>query len=93
MLLLLIRDMDEARSILKECGEFIGQATSTVPRSVKIAQSGRVGGAANGTEPSSNDKEESMEVSDGSGPKVRLMKSRVVFATHEKWMYDGISYC
>ncbi len=68
------RDMDEARSILKECGEFIGQATSTVPRSIKIAQSGRVGGAASGSDGTlvpSNDKDEPMKVSDDSAPKVR----------------------
>lgn len=31
------RDMDEAGSILKDCGELIAQATSTIPRSMKVA--------------------------------------------------------
>ena len=32
------RDMDDAVSILKECGEFMTQAASTVPHSMKLAQ-------------------------------------------------------
>ena len=72
----LFRDMEKAHSILKDCGEFIGQAASTVPRSMTIAQSGRGSGATSGPEGilvPSGDQEESMEVSDTSGSKARLI--------------------
>ena len=36
--------MEEARSILKDCGELATQATSTVPRSMKLATTENVEG-------------------------------------------------
>ena len=65
--------MEEAGSILKECADFIGQASATVPRSIKIAQPGKVGGAASGTEGilvPCDDKEEPMDVSVSKNSKV-----------------------
>ena len=60
--------MDEAGSILKECEGLITQATSTIPRSMKVAGVGRapagsVGGAdgegKTGQETSSDDRDSS----------------------------------
>ena len=37
------RDMDEARSILKDATELVSQATATISRSMKLATAGRSG--------------------------------------------------
>ena len=60
------RDMEEVRSILKECGDLITQAAGTVPGSLHIALSGGGGGAggggAEGEKMEMTVKSESMEV-------------------------------
>ena len=64
--------MDEARSILKDCGEFITQATSTIPHSMKVAQAGgsvSVGGG--GVVVPSSNRNESMDTTGGNDQKVR----------------------
>ena len=57
------RDMEEARSILKDCGELATQATSTIPRSMKLATTEKVEGGE-GTV-----KSEGKDSSDSSGSK------------------------
>lgn len=67
------RDMDEAGSILKECGELITQATSTIPRSMKVAGVGRApaesvsgpDGDGKGTAVASSDSKDSSKVGQG----------------------------
>ena len=61
--------MDEARSILKECGEFVCQASASIPHSMQIAQAS--GGVASG----SGDVEEVKESLDASTSKVNEMTS------------------
>ena len=52
--------MEDAWCILRECGEMVAQAASTVPHSMKIAQSGGRGGEGVATEDKST-KTESKE--------------------------------
>lgn len=77
--------MDEAVSILKECGEFMTQAASTIPHSMKMAQGTSrlasdggntrgVGGAADVGDGRGGDvgkTTSNKDVSDSSKPKVR----------------------
>lgn len=79
----LFRDMDEAVSILKECGEFMTQAASTVPHSMKMAQgTGRLASDGGGTRGVGGDGDagdgrggkvptSNRDMSDSSKPKVR----------------------
>lgn len=41
---LYIRNIEDAWIILRECGDLVAQAASTVPHSLQIAQSGSGGG-------------------------------------------------
>ena len=61
--------MDEARSVLKECGEFVCQASASIPHSMQIAQAS--GGVASG----SGDVEEVKESLDATTSKVNEMTS------------------
>ena len=86
--------MEDARSILKECGEFIGQAASTVPRSAKVAQPGRVGVAASGAESilvPSKDEEETAEVSGSKVSRLLLQICTVLPSPAGPADYDYLS--
>ena len=76
--------MDEARSILKDCGELMTQATNTLPRSLKLAGVGGApsenGGVANGdgAETDGDGKGTVDAPSDSNGSKVRLRPYTII---------------